>query len=323
MRRRWARWVALFDAREDGHALALFRVALGLTVFIDVAWPAWAGVVDAAWIDQAHGGYRPLGQGGGWLLDLLGTGARPEVIWGLVAITLVASLLLTFGVAGRAMALVAGQGLLALSNTNPHARGAYDALLSSGLWLLVFADSTAALSLQERLRSGRWSSARQVSSWPRLLAVFQLVVMYTTTAAHKLSADWVPGGELSALYYVLQMPNWHRFDMRWVASVYPLTQAATLATWLWELSAPLLLVDAWLRRHPERVGWLPRTLRRLHIRRGYVLMGIAVHGGILLTMEVGVFSLAAWAFYPCLWAGDDLKRWLSSKRAEQPASSGL
>ena len=301
----WRRWVALVDAREAGHALALFRIGVGLVVFIDVAWPALTGVVGAAWIDEAYGGYRPLGLGGGGLLDLLG-GARPELVWGLVVVTLAASALLSVGVAARPMAVVAGQGLLALSATNPHARGAYDALLSSGL--LVFADSAAALSLQERLRHGRWSSDRRVPAWPRQLAVFQLVLMYLSTGAHKLSADWTPGGDLSALYYILQMPNWHRVDMRWVAWIFPVTQAATLFTWSWELAAPLLLVDAGLRRAPGRHGAFARLLRRLRLRRTYALIGLAVHAGILLTMEVGVFSLAAWAFYPCLWSGDELRQ---------------
>jgi hypothetical protein len=69
MRRRWARWVALFDAREDGHALALFRVALGLTVFIDVAWPAWAGVWTRRGSTRPTGAIDPWAKaaGGSWI----------------------------------------------------------------------------------------------------------------------------------------------------------------------------------------------------------------------------------------------------------------
>jgi len=312
---RWSAWVRLLQEQERGTSLALVRIAVGLSLLSTMGLAIGHDVVDLIWVDRAFGGYRDLGTGTP-LVALLG-GPSPTVVHLLVAATSLSGLALTMGLGARLAAFCGLQGLLALTWLNGHAGGSYDDLLSNALWLLVLARSDATWSLSCRLRTGRWSSAALVSSWPRWLMVLQLVVMYASTGAQKLSAHWVPGGDLSALYYILQQPSWQRFDMQGVAAWFPLTQAMTLLTWIWEVSAPLVLLGAWARR-PLPPGTPPglgrRLLRRADPRVFLVGVGLPMHLGTLLLLEVGPFSLISLSFYLALWHPDELARAAASLR---------
>lgn len=297
MIRAYRRLVAYLDEREYADTIALFRIVVGVALLVDLGATAPSGVLDAIWIDIAHGGYRPLGYGGE-LIRLLG-GPTPTAVWGLFTVTVVAGFGLVVGLGGRFTALVAAQGLLALSALNGHARGSYDALLSNALWLLVLADGTATWSLDARLFHGRFFRDVKIPAWPRRVAILQLVLVYFSTGLHKVSAYWTPAGDFSALYYILQQPSWHRFDMRWLAHVFGLTQLATAATWIFELASPLLIVALAFER--KRAGW------RFY-RLSFVAFGVAMHTGIFLLMEVGPFTVIIWSLYVCLFAPEEVRR---------------
>lgn len=317
----WRSWVALLGRTEPGTALALFRGGVGLSVLHTLGTAASTGAMDLYWVDRAHGGYRSLGELP-WLVSALG-GATAPVVHGLVALSGIGAVLLVLGLGARLGALLALQGLLALTWLNGHAGGSYDDLLSNALWLLVLARSDRTLSLGCRLRTGAWRSAAPVSSWPRWLAAFQLLVMYSSTVSQKLSTHWLPGGDLSALYFILQQPTWQRVDMRWVAGVYPLTQAATLAVWLWELSAPLVLMWLWARRTKDRGGRWRVALLRWDLRLPFLALGLAMHLGTALALEVGPFSWISLSFYPCLWRGGELDAaWEGLRRRASGARRG-
>jgi hypothetical protein len=302
--RAWNRWVRAIEVRETGEALACFRILTGVALLLALGSVMVAGIVDVLWIDRAYGGYRELAPTP-WLSDALG-GATPGVIWSIVFATLLSGLALTAGIGSRVAALVAAQGMLALSMINPDAKGSYDALLSNALWLLVLARSDATLSLRCRWRSGSWTSDERVAAWPRRLAILQLVIVYTGGALHKVSAAWTPAGGWSALYYILQQPSWQRWDMQWLAWVYPLTQAATATVWLWEISWVLVPIWMWARS-AEKPGRFFRVMKRIPVRRGYVALGVVFHTGIWIAMDVGPFIWITLAFYPCLWRPEELR----------------
>ncbi len=302
----WGRWVALLSEREAGTSLALFRAACGACVLYSVGSVVLHGMVPVIWLDPADGGYGPVGPGPR-LFQLLG-GVDPTTVWGVVVATLLVGLLLLIGAGGRLTALLALQGYMALTGINSNTVGAYDWLLTNALWLVVLARSTATLSLDCRLRTGRWSSSEPVSAWPRYLAVYQIVLVYWSTGMHKLSRAWTPADGFSALYYILQEPTWQRWDMTWLAHVYPLTQVATATTWIWELTAPLLLLVLWYRRTRQRPGRLRALCNRLPLRGAWVAVGVAMHLGILIFMDVGPFSLVALSYYFCLFHPDEWRR---------------
>jgi hypothetical protein len=292
----WSRWVDKVTSFEGATSLALFRVALGLGTLLTVGSVVWRGLVPVLWIDQAHGGYRTLGDGP-WLVAWLG-GPTPEVIWPLTVGALLGGALLTVGLGGRLAALVTLVCCTNVLSVNGHAGGSYDDLLTNGLWLLVLGGGTQTLSLDARLAQGTWAPPGATAlAFPRWLAIWQLVLMYCTTGLQKVSAYWVPGGDASALYYILQQPEWHRRDMSFLAWLFPVTQLATTATWLWEVTAPVWILAIWYAADPLRPGRLRSWFRRLHVRWVYTVVGLVMHALIWVTMEVGPFTPLSLAFY--------------------------
>ena len=307
----WSRWVSLLDRREGGESLALVRALTGAVVLF-VLWHDWS-IVEPLWLHVDHGGYRELSSSR-WPIPLLG-GCTPEVIYGLMTTCAVSAMLLTVGFLPRIAALVCLQILLALTRINGHASGSDDLLITNALWLLVLSDSAATMSLWCRLKTGGWRSARRVTAWPRYLFIGQLVLLYGATGLQKVSAHWVPGGDLGALYYILQQPAWMRRDLPWLADVYSLTQLATLGTWLFEVGSPMLLIAYWYRATRQHSGRLRSLLNRLNFRTLFALTGIGMHIGIHVLMDIGPFSLITLAMYPALWHPDEWQGRLSRSSA--------
>lgn len=305
-RGRWARWVAVLDHREPATALALTRIGLGLVTFWSIASVWWAGLAPLLWFDVAHGGYRHYSISGSWLVAALG-GPDPQLILALTVVGLAGSAALALGVWGRVSAFVALQCFLALAWVNPHTGGSYDHLISNALWLLVLAKSDQTLSVSARWRTGRWTDPTPVPAWPRYLMVGQLAVMYASTGFQKVSAHWLPGGDLSALYYILQQPSWRRMNTEAAAWVYPLTQLATLTTWLFEVGGGLFVLALYFRHTRTRPGRLRALANRVDLRSWMVGFGLLLHVGIHISMDVGPFSAAAVSMYWCAFHPDELR----------------
>lgn len=318
----WRRWKDLLAHKEPAHGLAILRIGLGLILLLELISVILNGLVPMLWMHTDHGGYRAYTLTGAWLIDLLG-GPAPSLIWTLVALGLLSGVGILLGVGTRVAALVGLQSFLALAWTNGHAGGSYDTLITNLLWLLVLADSGSTGSLTAKLRTGRWWPSVEVSAWPRYLVVGQMVTVYAATGLQKVSASWVPGGDLSALYYILQQPSWHRYDLSWVASVYPLTQLLTLSSWLFEVASPVLLFALWGRASRSSAGPLRRFSNRVDLRKWWLGFGLLMHIGIMILMDVGTFSLACVSTYACFFHADELKaagRVVSSRLGRTAAS---
>ena len=305
MIRLWHRLADRLAHREPATPLALFRIALGLSILYTLLPMIAADVVAMVWMDRPYGGYRDL-EPDSWLVAALG-GPTDAAVTILVGLGVVSALLLLIGLGSRVTPLVANQVMIALFALNPESGGGHDRLLTAGLWLLVLAPSTATLSLDARLfgPDKRFVSSQPVAAWPRYLVIFQLVVVYFTTGVQKLGQDWMPWGGWSALYYALLAPSWQRYDTTWVAAIYPLTQLATAMTWLWEVGAPLWLLAFWYRATRDRPGRLRALSNRLDLRAVMAAIGLFFHACLWFTMNLGPFSLVTSSFYLCLWHHDE------------------
>lgn len=310
----WSRLVALMSTQEHPRALALFRIALGLCGIYTIATVMLHGVVDDVWMDVADGGYRALAKGN-YLVEWLG-GKSPEMVWGMSIAALLSAVLVTLGAGGRVSVFAYLWTFTAATDFNSQASGSYDELLSAAVFLLLLTPATRTLSVDCRIKTGSWRDDTPVYAFPRWMAVFQIVLVYWSTGMQKLSFYWVPGGEWSALYYIMQQPSWQRIDMSWVASLYPLTQAATGLTWFWEIGAPFLLLAFYFRRTPAKGGRLRALFNLMDFRSLYALIGLGLHFGIWAVMEVGPFSWVSLAYYICFFSPDELaraKRWLGKR----------
>lgn len=299
--RGWRWWVGLFGVREAAIPLALVRILAGVCLILSIGTVIPNGVWRSLWLDVGQGGYRSLPV------------PLPAPV---VAVLMGTGLLAGFGVAigafTRVSLLVGLAAFNVLIHLNLHDGSAYDSLLTNLLWVLLFSGCGATLSFDCWGRGGTWRSDVRIPAWPRYILILQLILVYGTTGLQKVSAHWIPGGDLAALYYILQDPFWQRFDMTWTAHIYPLTQLGTLVTWLWEVGALLLIPIFWFRHTRTRSGRVRRLCNRLDLRTWYALIGIAFHLGILVLMRVGPFSLVSLAFYPAFWTGSEWARRLRS-----------
>lgn len=306
MRGLWAAFVARCAHREAATSLAAFRVLVGLVVAQTFADMLHKDVVIALWTLPAAGGYR-VTEAAHPLWALLGGAGAPQVE-GAVWAGLGVGLALALGLGGRLTALVALQLCIALFNLNSATGGGHDKLITNALWLLVLAPATATHSLDCRLRTGRWVSAAPQLAVVRYLAIVQITVVYVATGLQKLGSEWFPWGGYKALYYALLAPSWARGDTAWVADAFLFTQIGTALTWLWELTwwmVPLALYLRATRTHPGRLRALSN---RLDLRALYLLIGVSVHVGIALTMDVGPFSWISLAYYAAALHPDEWPR---------------
>lgn len=304
MKRFW-RWLVAFSSRrEAGTTLAVFRVLVASTLLYSLLSIASADLVGALWVDRIHGGMQSVHEN--HVMQLLG-GATPDAVWLLWTTSLFASLALLAGVYGRISAFVLLQSYYALYITNGLATGGYDMMISNALWLLVLSDSTATLSVDCWRRHRTFTSDDLVAAWPRMALVWQLTMIYFFTGIQKASAPWTPSGGYTALYYVMHDPTWMRFDGTFVPSILPLTQVGTAMSWHWEHSAILLPLVFFFRATRERPGRVRAAFNRFDLRKVWAAIGVSMHVGILLMLNVGPFSLISMSYYVALFAPDEVR----------------
>ena len=298
----WQRWVQLLDRREAALPLALVRMAAGLIVTLHISRIWLRGIHLWAWVDDDFGGLRNLSAG---FLDRFG-GLTPENVQLVMAFTIVAAVAMFLGLGTRVATLATLLSYGYLADLNGHAGGSYDELVKNTLFLLFLSGCGRALSLDERIRP----TDGMTTAWPRWLMIFQLVLMYWMTALQKVSSSWVPIAESDALFYILQQPTWQRFPLplESLATIYPLTRLATFGVWLWEQSAPLLLLAYWYRETHERPGRLRALFNRYDFRAIYLFFGLGMHLGIEALMEVGPFSFASLTLYFACFHPDEWSR---------------
>lgn len=308
MRARWASLVSFLNEREDPRSLALVRILACTTVALHFGRFLLSGAADFALLHQERGGMSATH---GWLAPL--GGAEPWMIALLGAACCAAATLGALGLFTRPALLVTWAAVRALSSLNDEAKGSYDGLLIDTLFLLLLSGCGRALSLDARLFGTQRGLAPR---WPRVLLVMQLGLLYLGSALNKGSLGWVPGGDASALWYILQQPTWARFASLPLWS-YPLTQVATTTVWIFELAGPLFVL-AWVLRETRprgrALGALKRGLERARFLELYLAFGLAMHLGIEALMEVGPFSFAALALYPAAIPAERLAQGLSRLR---------
>lgn len=286
-RRAWSWMFAQRAAVEDGAPVALMRIGVGCALLVlvvpFVCTSAGQEIVRFAFVDDGVGGYRDIG--GTPVMRWLG-GPTPAVVQALLTTSLVAGVLIVLGLFGRVPVLVAAVCTRLVYLQNGDVSGGGDALLGNALFLLLLADCTSTLSLDCRWRTGRFVDPTPINAWPRKVALVQLAIIYTATGLQKLvSTSWTPLDGFSALYQILQSPQWARFPTAIEAAdgwlVVPMA-VGTAVTIVWECTFGLVLV---------KKSWRPL----------FAVVGLGIHIGIIVLMEVGIFSWLSLAFYPVMF----------------------
>ena len=256
---RW--WQAVWDGEVPAERYAPLRVGVGLLFAFALA----TALPHARLMYDADRGLPArLTQSGHphWgVFDGLSGAAVPLVI----GVGIVAAVLFAAGIAPRVFGVVAFLVHLGLQDRNGMWADGSDGLLRCLLFFLLLAPL------------GQKSGT--VPVWPLRFLQLQVAVVYLATAVYKHTGnDWVNG---NALYWTLSDARYMRFPtdlLVGTAAGQTLLRLATWTTLALEYSLPALLL------------W-PRT------RRLGVLIGCALHLGILLLMRIGLFTPVMLAAY--------------------------
>lgn len=140
------------------------------------------------------------------------------------------------------------------------------------LFALLWADSGAVWSVDARRRG----VVPAVPAWPLRLIQFQVAVIYFSTGLWKLgNVEWRTG---TALSQVLGNNVFRRLPFALPDALAPLIAASTHLVLAWELAFPFAMLNRWTRR--AALG-----------------LGILLHVGMWLMLEIGPFTLVMLSTY--------------------------
>lgn len=159
-------------------------------------------------------------------------------------------------------------------------------------------------SLRRRLKSSRDTGTdidaekRTMPIWLYRLLLWQMIVLYTSAVMEKWSGTtWISG---SAVAITLHHPHFTRLTpalANTVSYLSPMIGDFTLITqslWIALLIIPIFI---WLNLLPKNANGT--------LKRALLLAGLLTHGGIMMLMDVGTFSLIVFAGYFGLLIDED------------------
>lgn len=256
----------------DTRSLALFRIALGLVVLLSLGLRL--GDFQAHYTDAGVLPVPDLGDAWGarlyWSLYALNASSWWAAL--LFALSAVCAAGFAAGIAWRWCGIVLWVLLVSLSNRN-------HLILNSGDLLLLFLLLWGLFLPLGRHWRVPWLGGGETRAEPALATgvpavamVLQFVFLYFFTAMYKTHPQW--HGEMSAVWYTLQLPSFTHPLGAFLGEFPLLCQVMTITVWWAELIVPLLLFL------PYRNHWW---------RFVAVAFSLALHGGFLLTLSLGMF----------------------------------
>jgi hypothetical protein len=265
-------WRTFWFRPTRAYPLGLVRIAFGAMI---LTWTATLlpGLHDLFGVDGVAP--VPLREAFRWTVFQVWTSDGALLVgW---AVLLTAAVAMTVGWHSRLAAVVVFVLVLSFEHRNPSAFNSGDVVLRVESFVLMLAPSGAALSLDQRRRTGRFWSTQIRAPWAIRLMQVQLSIIYLSSVRSKLSGHaWSEGTAVSyalRLYDMLLLPVPHAF----VAD--PLfVNLATWGTLALELALGILV---WNRR----------------LRPWVLAAGVVMHTAIALTINVGFFTPAMFVLY--------------------------
>lgn len=269
----------------DLRSIALFRIALGLLVLIDLG-----GRVANLRVHYSDEGILPrdllIPDLNPWRWSLLLANGTVAFQAAAFVLTATAALLLMLGYRARLMSVVVWILVVSIQVRNPMLLSGADTLLRVLLFWAMFLPLGATWSLDQR-----WAETPRLLVTTRFLSigtaalVLQVAFMYWFTVALKWGPVWVTEG--TALYYATGAAQITRPLGDAIHQFPGVLRVWTHASLVLEAAAPALLFWPW------RTG---------PVRTAAVATIMAFHAGIFLLMDVGIFpfvsALGMVAFLP-------------------------
>jgi len=183
---------------------------------------------------------------------------------------------------------------MSFANVNPYAENAGDTVRNITIFMLMFAPSGAAWSIDAWLarRRGEQGPA-YVYPWPLALLFLQMTCIYFFNGLYKAGgASWIDG---HSLQLALADVTLTRFSIAKLNPPLAVTQIMTWTVLVWELAFPFLALFRWTRAFA-------------------LVVGVGFHLGIGLSMELGSFVPVMLTLYLPFLPWD---RWLKTDTASQ------
>jgi len=209
-------------------------------------------------------------------------------------VLLLSALAMTVGWHSRMASLAVCVLVLSFQHRDPSVFNSGDVLIRIEALCLALAPSGAALSLDQRRRTGRFWSAQVRAPWAIRLLQLQLSIVYLASVRWKLAGAAWPEG--TAVSYALRLKDMLILPVpQWFIHSAFLMNVATWGAVAVELALGALV---WNRR-----------------LRAWVLgAGVLMHTSIMLTMGVGFFTPAIFVLY-CAFVSPETVRRLASESA--------
>jgi hypothetical protein len=266
-----ARWDEYWFDEIPPHSMALLRIVFGAM--------ALAGLVGLTPVDMfwSLDGLTPLpGNPEGarsWLID------RGLADWAgraYFAGSVIAAIAMTVGFRSDLAVVATFVGLWGQIHWNRLPLSSAHQVVLVVLFCLLWTDTGRVWSLDARRRAALGGDPGDVPVWPLRLIRCQVSLIYLGSALWKLlSPAWRDG---SAVYWALNLNTFHRFPWPIPIAAEPYVAFLTWGTLLFELSFPVLV-------------WFRAT------RLPTLALGIAMHLGLWLALELGPFSWVMMASY--------------------------
>jgi len=294
-----ARWEAYWFIEVPPHSVAALRIVFGAMALVSVAGLT---PIDAFW---SLDGLSPLPSNPNgprsWLID------HGLAVWAgraYFAYSAAAAAAMLVGYRSDLAVLATFLGLSLQTHWNRLPLSSAHQVVLVVLFCLIWTETGRVWSLDARRRSPPDQGNEGVAIWPLRLIRYQVALIYFSTALWKLlHPAWRDG---SAVYWALNLNTFHRFPWTLPVAAEPIVAVLAWGTLLFELCFPALV-------------WFRRT------RTPTLILGLGLHLGLWLTLEIGPFSWVMIASYIAFLDPHRVARFggrgAGLHRIEQPSAS--
>jgi hypothetical protein len=286
-------------ATADPRSLGLFRIALGILLFVDVArrWPdVEAHYANTGWLTNHYMLFRPMSD---HLFSIYLAFSTPGEVKTLMALHLLVCVLLAAGWRTRLMHFFAALLLVSINSRNIMLEnGGWVVLTLLTVWSLFlplgrrFSVDALLASLRARRettpaalndRGDPAHDTRPVVSLAVAALIFQWVVIYYFNVVHKTGHEWHDG---TAVYYFFQQDRMVTLFGAWLRDHLPVVafKLMTYSALVMESTIALLLASPFRTPLFRMVAWA---------------ICCALHLSIDSVVQLGPFS---WAMVTMFWA---------------------
>lgn len=303
-----------FFKRISASGFGLMRCGWALTVLCFMI-PQWADITryysDAGILPVE---YSHLLNRYAYRFSLFDWITEPNVVFFLYLLLLLSSFFMLLGKWPRVTTIVSVLLLFSFHERNYMPLSNGDTVLRLVGFLLIIAPELRAFSVT-RLRK-QWHHWKEkgsllppltMSIWPYRLLLWQLIVIYVTSAWIKIAGDtWLSGTAMETAFH-------HPHFVRWIPVIeylIPLAPFVTYVMLMWEFSWALLLIPRTL------VVRLIPAFSRFSLKRTILFLGVLFHGSIFLLMNAGMFSFAMFTSYLGVLLAKDfhaMRSWFNRK----------